>query len=112
MTVNAKCSVCGADVELQDNLKSFVEKYPERVKCKKCYAAGGANKEKAAAKASGDKETGKAVSKARDNFGEVTAELLRKSYDEVIAEFSDVLADVHEFIGGWTTSVAIAKSKK
>ena len=32
MTIKAKCSVCGKETELADNLASFVEKYPDRVK--------------------------------------------------------------------------------
>lgn len=107
MTIKATCSVCGEEVELQDSLKSFVEKYPDRVKCKKCYAAGGTDAKKATASAKGGTGKSHSVSKG----GDITAELLRKSYDEVKAAFADVIDEVHEFIGGWTTSIAISKSK-
>ena len=41
----------------------------------------------------------------------MSAELLRRSYDEVKAAFADVIDEVHDFIGGWTTSIALSKTK-
>lgn len=108
MTIKAKCSVCGKETELEDNLASFVEKYPDRVKCKECYAKGGSDAKKATAAAKG---SGKSAETSGKNKVTVDAELLRKSYDEVKAAFADVIDEVHEFIGGWTTTVALSKTK-
>lgn len=102
MTIKATCSVCGAETELADSLKSFVEKFPERVKCKKCYAAGGEDAKKATSAA-------KNTTKTSNTKKAIDAELLRKSYDEVKAAFADVIDEVHEFIGGWTTTIALSK---
>ena len=106
MTIKAKCSVCGEETELADNLASFVEKYPDRVKCKKCYAAGGTDTKKATAKAKGSGKSAETSGKEQ-----MSAELLRRSYDEVKAAFADVIDEVHDFIGGWTTSIALSKTK-
>ena len=39
----------------------------------------------------------------------ISAEVLRQSYDEVVAAFADVLDDVKDYLGGWTTTVALSK---
>lgn len=105
--VKAHCSVCGKDYEAADSLKTFIEKYPDRVKCPDCYKAGGTDVKKATAKAKG---SGKSA-ETNNEKEKMSAELLRKSYDEVKAAFADVIDEVHDFIGGWTTSIALSKSK-
>lgn len=102
--VKAHCSVCGKDYEANDSLKTFIEKYPDRVKCPDCYKAGGADVKKATAKA-------KSSVASKSDKEQMSAELLRKSYDEVKAAFADVIDEVHDFIGGWTTSIALSKTK-
>jgi ribosome-binding protein aMBF1 (putative translation factor) len=102
--VKAHCSVCGKDFEAADSLKTFVEKYPDRVKCPDCYKAGGSDTKKATSKA-------KANTTTKSDKEQMSAELLRKSYDEVKAAFADVIDEVHDFIGGWTTSIALSKTK-
>ena len=104
-----KCSICGADVEMSGALAGWAEKNPDKVKCAKCYAAkgkpktddGGAKKSGGYTKSSGGSATKQAI----------TADALRKSYDEVVAAFADVLDDVKEYLGGWTTTVALSKTK-
>lgn len=103
--VQAHCTVCGKDFEMDDKYATFVEKFPDRVKCPGCYKSGGADAKKATTAAKDAKRTS-AASKVT-----VDAELLRKSYDEVKAAFADVIDEVHEFIGGWTTTVALSKTK-
>lgn len=99
--VKAHCTVCGKDFDMDDKYKSFVEKFPDRVKCPECFKSGGTDKTKATAKA---KAPTAAAAKAT-----ITATVLRKCYDEVKAEFADVLDEVHDFIGGWTTTLALSK---
>lgn len=101
--MKAKCTVCGKEYEIQDGTPSakFVEEHPERAKCYDCFKAGGSDKTAATKKASAPKA---AASKAA-----ITAEVLRQSYDEVIAAFADVLDDVKEYLGGWTTTIALSK---
>ena len=106
--VKAHCSVCGKDYEAADSLTGFIEKFPDRVKCPDCYKAGGTNAKKATATAKGSGKSAETSGKSKVN---VDAELLRKSYDEVKAAFADVIDEVHEFIGGWTTTIALSKTK-
>ena len=103
--MKAKCTVCGKEYEIQDGTPSakFVEEHPERAKCYDCFKAGGTDKA-AAAKAA------KAPAKAAaSKSGTITAEVLRQSYDEVTAAFADVIDDVKDYLGGWTTTVALSK---
>lgn len=101
--MKAKCTVCGKEYEIQDGTPSakFVEEHPERAKCYDCFKAGGSDKKEATKKAAAPKA---AAAKAA-----ITAEVLRQSYDEVIAAFADVLDDVKEYLGGWTTTIALSK---
>jgi uncharacterized protein YlaI len=101
--MKAKCTVCGKEYEIQDGTPSakFVEEHPERAKCYDCFKAGGTDKAKATKAAS--------PSKSADKKGAITADVLRQSYDEVVAAFADVLDDVKDYLGGWTTTVALSK---
>lgn len=102
--MKAKCTVCGKMYEIQDGTPSakFVQEHPERAKCFDCFKAGGTDKAAATKKAT----TSKAPAAAKAT---INAEVLRQSYDEVIAAFADVLDDVKDYIGGWTTTVALSK---
>ena len=108
--VKATCSVCGKEYEVQDGTPAagFVTDHPERARCMDCFKAGGANAKKATAKAKG---FGKSDEVNNEKKSKMTAEVLRKSYDEVVAAFEDVLPDVIQFIGGWTTTIALSKTK-
>lgn len=102
--VKAHCHTCGKDFDMDDKYKTFVEKYPDRVKCPECYKAGGNDVKKATTTAKAG--TSKVSSKVA-----IDADLLRKSYDEVKAAFADVIDEVHDFIGGWTTTIALSKTR-
>lgn len=101
--MEVKCTVCGKMYTIQDGTPStkFVEEHPERAKCYDCFKAGGTDKAKATKAATPSKSSGKG--------GTITAEVLRQSYDEVTAAFADVIDDVKEYLGGWTTTVALSK---
>lgn len=108
-----KCSVCGADVEFTGALANWAEKNPDKVKCSDCHAKGGKKASSEAIKAHTSKsnsftDKAKAHSAAKATLD---AALLRKSYDEVTAAFADVIDDVKDYIGGWTTTVALSKTK-
>lgn len=103
--MKAKCTVCGKEYEIQDGTPSakFVEEHPERAKCYDCFKAGGSDKAAATKTAKGT------TPKAAAAKAQITAEVLRQSYDEVIAAFADVLDDVKEYLGGWTTTIVLSK---
>lgn len=112
-TKHLKCSVCGKEFDKEfkageERLAAWYENNPDKVKCSECYSGGAKKKTTSTAKA--DKPaTTKTVSATAGARPTITAEVLRKSYDEVIAAFADVLPEVKEFIGGWTTTIALSK---
>lgn len=112
-TKHLKCSVCGKefDKEFKDGeerLAAWYDKNPDKIKCPDCYA-GGAKKKSAAPKTEKAATTTKTSASTMGARPAITADVLRKSYDEVIAAFADVLPEVKEFIGGWTTTIALSK---
>lgn len=116
MTIKVHCAKCGCEFDLDDKWKGFAEKFPERLTCMSCK--DGAKKNVSTAY----KNTEKPASYAKkastykptstSSSSEVNAEMFRKSYDELVAEFSDVLDDVKEYLGGWTSTIVINRSRK
>ena len=104
--MEAKCTVCGKMYTIQDGTPSakFVQEHPERAKCFDCFKAGGTDKAAATKVAKGSGKSAETKAKAT-----ISAEVLRQSYDEVVAAFADVLDDVKDYLGGWTTTVALSK---
>lgn len=41
----------------------------------------------------------------------MSAELLKRKYDELCAVFGDNLEDVKDYLGGWTTTLALSETK-
>lgn len=103
--MKAICTVCHKEYEIQDGTPAakFVEEHPERAKCYDCFKAGGTDK------AAATKTAKTSASKPAAAKAQITAEVLRQSYDEVVAAFADVIDDVKEYLGGWTTTVALSK---
>lgn len=112
--IKTTCAKCGKEVTLDDKWKAFAEKFPERVTCMDCKE--GAKKDVATAY----KNTAKPANPYRrpttkSEAGEtkkVSAEMFRKAYDEIVAEFSDILPDVKDYIGGWTSTIIINRLKE
>lgn len=115
--IQVKCSVCGKTYELNAGTKSadFVTKFPDRAKCPECWEAGGTNAAKATAKAVEAKNAaaGKPTTKTYGKqFKEITPADLHKAYEEVKAEFADILDEVAPYMGGWATTIALNKAQK
>ena len=115
-TKHLKCSVCGKefDKEFKDGeerLAAWYDKNPDKIKCSDCYA-GGAKKKSTAPKIEKATTTAKAPASTMGAIPPITAEEIRKSYDEVIAAFVDVLPEVKEFIGGWVTTIVLSRRPK
>lgn len=115
MTIKVHCAKCGCEFDLDDKWKGFAEKFPERLTCMDCK--NGAKKDVATAykatekPASYAKKAGTYKNNSPSSSG-VDAAMFRKAYDELTAEFSDVLDDVKEYLGGWTSTIVINRSKK
>lgn len=107
--VEATCSKCGKTFEADEKLIKWMDDVKGGRICSDCFAEakkGGATKKKTESKFTG---TGKSAS--TDGKKKLDAKALRKAYDEVVAEFADVLDDVKDFIGGWTSTIAINNSR-
>ena len=86
----------------------FAEKYPERVTCQSCKNGG---TKSAATAYKNTEKSSSSKTKAASGKEPVSAAMFRKAYDELVAEFSDVLPDVKEYLGGWTSTIVINRSK-
>lgn len=101
-----KCSKCGKSVEFSDDQPKLVEwakNNPDKVQCKECKFGG-------STKPSTGKATGKSGYTAKPKV-EITPEMLHKAYDQVKAEFADVLDEVQPFLGAWATTIVLNKVK-
>lgn len=111
MTIKIKCSRCGKEVELDDKWKAFAEKFPERVTCMECK--NGAKKSVATAYKNTEKPANPHKYSVTDvSIKKINAQMFRKAYDELLAEFSDILPEVKDFIGGWTSTMIINRLKE
>ena len=116
MTIKVHCAKCGCEFDLDDKWKGFAEKFPERLTCMSCkneakenVSTAYKNTEKPA---SYTKKANSYKSSNLSSSNEVDAAMFRKAYDELTAEFSDVLDDVKEYLGGWTSTIVINRSRK
>lgn len=107
--ITVQCSKCKENFELDDKWKAFAEKYPERVTCPSCKNGG--TKSASTAYKNTTKSTISSTSKSAFGKEPISAALFRKAYDELVAEFSDVLPDVKEYLGGWTSTIVINRSR-
>ena len=97
MTEMKKCEACGKEFEARgewqivclDYFKARHVPKPESKKKKKEFKP----------------KTGALAKKPID------ASMFRKAYDELKAEFADELDSVKEYLGGWTSTLVINKSK-
>lgn len=114
-TINVICAKCGKEFALDEKWKGFADKYPERLTCPSCKS--GAKKDvatayKATVKPASYEAKANTYKKGSTSSSEVNAEMFRKAYDELTAEFSDILPEVKEYLGGWTSTIVINRSKK
>ena len=107
------CAECGAEVEVDGGLLVWAKKNPDKFRCPECQKKKYANKisEGKASNAKTFAKKGEA-SPVRGDFNKmpVTAKLLRQYYDEVVAEFADIIEEVRPLLGGWTTTIALSKT--
>lgn len=104
------CAVCGKEIDTTgkpEKLVAWMEHNPDKCKCEECFGkAVKAGAKPTASKGEVAKKASTFNSKAK---APISADDLRKAYDEVKAAFSDVFDEVAPFIGGWTTTIALSK---
>lgn len=98
MTEKFKCAGCGKEVEFDGGLAAWASKNPDKVRCAECHNKKFAKKEF-------KPKTEAPVKKPID------AAMFRKAYDELRAEFADELENVKDYLGGWTSTLVINRSK-
>ena len=106
--VKVTCSDCGKEFEADEKLVQWMDNNKGKRTCPDCFAA---SKKAPAAKKTESKFTGTGKAASTEGKKKLDAKALRKAYDEVVAEFADVLDDVKDFIGGWTSTIAINNSR-
>lgn len=99
MTEKFKCAECGKEVEFDGGLAVWASKNPNKVRCEECHNKKFAKKE---FKPKCEQTSGKKT---------IDATMFRKAYDELKAEFADELDSVKEYLGGWTSTLVINRSK-
>lgn len=111
--IKTHCAKCGQEITLDDKWKTFAEKFPERVTCMGCKDS--AKKNITTAYKNTAKPTNpykKTAEQSNSSDKKVSAEMFRKAYDEIVAEFSDILPDVKDYIGGWTSTIIINRLRE
>ena len=100
------CIDCGKEVEYEGGLAGWAKKNPDKVRCKECFdkhKSGYAKK--APAKAPTKTATNTSAKK------EISAKMFKQAFDELRAEFADDLDSVKDYLGGWTSTLVINRSK-
>lgn len=102
------CIDCGKEVEYEGGLAMWAKNNPDKVRCKDCF-----DKHKSSyAKKSPAKGTGKsAETSGKSNKKEIDAKMFKQAFDELRAEFADDLDSVKDYLGGWTSTLVINRSK-
>lgn len=103
--IKTHCAKCGKEFELDDKWRAFAEKFPERVTCVECK--NGAKKDVTTAYKNAKAKTATTGEKVG-----VNAQTFRKAYDELVAEFSDIIPEVKDYLGGWASTIVINNSRK
>lgn len=88
---------------------------PKKVVCDECHSGKAS---KAPSKATTTKTDAPTTNKFNSNKStdttgkaKMSAELLKRKYDELCAVFGDNLDDVKDYLGGWTTTLALSETK-
>lgn len=101
-----KCAECGKEVEFDGGLAVWASKNPDKVRCEECHNAKFAKKGGASSAKKEFKSKAEAPAKKP-----IDAAMFRKAYDELRAEFADELENVKDYLGGWTSTLVINRSK-
>lgn len=104
------CTDCGKEVEYEGGLAMWAKKNPDKVRCAECfdkYKNGAAKKASSTKKATGKTESGYSSSQKKP----IDAKMFKQAFDELRAEFADDLDAVKEYLGGWTSTLVINRSK-
>lgn len=105
------CIDCGKEVEYEGGLAGWAKKNPDKVRCKECF-----DKHKSGYAKKGTSSTAKAPAKKAEGGctcqkKPIDAKMFKQAFDELRAEFADDLDSVKDYLGGWTSTLVINRSK-
>lgn len=110
-TIKVVCAECGKEFDLDKKWQPFANKYPERVKCPSCKKGGGKSVAKAVSNTAKPSKSNYSKPTSATGKKQIDATMFKQAYDELVAEFGDNLDEVKEYLGGWTSTLVINRSK-
>lgn len=113
MSKTFKCNSCGKEFSYDSPaLERWAETkaMPTQIKCPDCF---GKKKDVTSTKKEPTNPSKKTFVPAKTSNGKavMSAELLKQKYDELCAVFGDDLNDVKDYLGGWTTTLALSETR-
>lgn len=120
-----KCSKCGKEFSYDspalERWASSGKAKPEQIKCPDCFGNKAPKAEKIAKEANSTEVKNpiskpsykRPLAKPSGSSGKSTmsAELLREKYLQLVEVFADEYDEVKEFLGGWTTTLALSETR-
>lgn len=115
--ITVKCAECGKEFQLDDKWQGFADKYPERLKCFDCKSG---KKESDDKKKVSDykKNTYKKPYTPKSSYKAPQGKMRPEHFVQFYKALKDVMVEegifdeVHDFMGGWTTSLIIQADKE
>lgn len=109
-----KCVECGKEFTLSEK-QQFLLKFPNKIKCPSC-AFGTGNSKAAAPAKKPEPEKAKEPDKFKCEVGvegkqKICAEAFLRAYEELRAVFAGREDEVKDYMGGWTSTIVITRSK-
>lgn len=110
MAEKFKCIDCGAEVEYEGGLAIWASKNPDKVRCAECFDKHKSSYKKTSGTAA---KTPAKKTEGGCSCGKKTidAKMFKQAFDELRAEFADDLDAVKDYLGGWTSTLVINRSK-
>ena len=109
------CAKCGKKFLFKSEGLNRWAKNPKKVVCDECHSGKASKapvKTTTTTNASFKKPAvGSRMDGQTSGKSKMSAELLKKKYDELCAVFGDNLDDVKDYLGGWTTTLALSETK-
>ena len=107
------CIDCGKEVEYEGGLAGWAKKNPDKVRCKECFDKHKSGYAKKGTASTTAKAPAKGSGKSAETSGKkpIDAKMFKQAFDELRAEFADDLDSVKDYLGGWTSTLVINRSK-
>lgn len=105
------CIDCGKEVEYEGGLAGWAKKNPDKVRCKECFDKHKSGYAKKGTTSTTAKKTPAKADGCTCQKKAIDAKMFKQAFDELRAEFADDLDSVKDYLGGWTSTLVINRSK-